>query len=88
MSLRCLPYRFDKATVPAVLEGLGLLTALDVAKAQLAAATDPDKPLTACGIRSFTTAQVDAALAKSELSIADRLTVKLELGRHELMPHA
>jgi hypothetical protein len=77
--LRYLPHRFDAAALVGVLAEIGL--ALPNGARILPAS---DVALSAAGV-AFTVAEIDDALAKTELSSTDRFAVKLAMGQHGLI---
>ena len=79
MTVAHLPHRLDESTIPEVMAAIGL--PMPPSAIQLRA---EGKPLAQCGYRR-TIQQVDEALAKTALSMVDRLTVKIALSHNGLI---
>jgi hypothetical protein len=79
MTVHHLPHRFDASALVGVLAEIGLelpASAPDLARREI--------NLSAAGVR-FTVDQIDGALAKTELSMHDRFTVKVAMGQQGLI---
>lgn len=77
--MRILPHRFDAAALVDVLSEIGLAlppSAVDLARKEIR--------LSAAGL-SYSVDQIDAVLAKTELSVTDRLTIKVAMGQQGLI---